>query len=97
MTELKPCPFCGGIPQLQPNLIFIRCDACNVELGESESWKADVIEKWNTRSLDLPSELRKAFEAGVHVNEMGIDYENGESVGGAFDSWLRSRIEKGSE
>ena len=58
--------------------------------------EVDKLEE-NARSLDLPSELRKAFEAGIHVNEMGIDYESGESVGAAFDSWLRSRIESVKE
>lgn len=33
---------------------------------------------------------KEAFEAGVHAAEVGIDYENGETVDGAFQSWLRS-------
>jgi hypothetical protein len=37
------------------------------------------------------AELREAFEAGVWALEDGIDPENGGTIGGAFDSWLKSR------
>jgi hypothetical protein len=87
MTELKPCPFCGETPKQFGNTNAYRCEQC----GKNSGWMSK--DAWNTRSVTLPSdELRHAFEAGVHADEMGIDYENGESVGAAFDSWLRSRI-----
>jgi hypothetical protein len=53
-----------------------------------------LMEDFARRSLPPESEkmeevMRKAFEAGVHASEMGIDYENGETVGGAFDYYFR--------
>jgi hypothetical protein len=40
---------------------------------------------------DVEAELREAFEAGVCASEDGIAFEDGGTIGGAFDSWLKSR------
>ncbi len=34
---------------------------------------------------------REVFAAGIHASEMGIDYENGETDGGAFDAWIERK------
>lgn len=63
MTELKPCPFCGGKAELhlfqmyvgdESYAVNIRCQKCGVE-GAVE-WKVDgknfkqrAIKKWNRR------------------------------------------------
>lgn len=54
--ELKPCPFCGGEPELiseyngEPVLVHkICCTNCGVWL-DWHGCKEDVIEAWNTRA-----------------------------------------------
>lgn len=63
LTELLPCPFCGGKPiaHLQGNaiskkkLITIKCQECSVQrtigaIGNSIEWLENIsIEKWNKR------------------------------------------------
>ena len=57
--ELKPCPFCGGLPLKDREDIF--CDECHVSMkfsdriytGEAENWQEAIeqtIEAWNRRA-----------------------------------------------
>ena len=53
MTELKPCPFCGGEADI---VVYgatgehtIECLTCGAE-GATEYDKAEAIEAWNTRA-----------------------------------------------
>lgn len=65
MTELKPCPFCGGkaklfmeklAPLLQSQMITVRCESCYAESCTSiavygeVSEQAGCIEAWNKRA-----------------------------------------------
>lgn len=63
MSELKPCPFCGGEAELHPSLagFFVGCfnDGCavNPSSGEfvadgvwDEEQKEAAIDAWNTRA-----------------------------------------------
>ena len=72
-VKLKPCPFCGATPFLLINssaeriYAKIKCDRCNVERSdiiaglctwnELECCKDRVLEKWNTRCHENPSEI----------------------------------------
>lgn len=50
-NELKPCPFCGKVPQFVRSYSKIRLDhTCDV-IRINMSWdkKADLISKWNNR------------------------------------------------
>ena len=52
MTELKPCPFCGGVAKILEHywdveVYCIECQASN--RGDS---KAEAIEAWNRRAED---------------------------------------------
>ena len=60
MTELKPCPFCGGkakVIELDPFNRYrgrfhtwgVRCVKCGVEMVSGVS-KEDVIKTWNWRA-----------------------------------------------
>lgn len=50
MTELKPCPFCGGkavYKKLQLGGSVIECIYCNIFVGEV--FGDDVVKAWNRR------------------------------------------------
>ena len=55
MTELKPCPFCGGKarvicnPFAEGDAYFITCVECDMLTGNFDS-EALVIEAWNARA-----------------------------------------------
>ena len=62
---LKPCPFCGAVPQTQINLeedtfmYYIACCHCNLA-GVRSYDKEIAIEKWNTRHY--PADVQQAVE-----------------------------------
>jgi Lar family restriction alleviation protein len=55
MTELKPCPFCGGEAILEtvdgnsPEECYIYCPECDFESGVYSEPKF-IVEKWNRRA-----------------------------------------------
>jgi len=67
--ELKPCPFCGGQPELhlignersRTRKIIIKCTKCRImrtdaAIKNSISWLEDIaIKNWNTRTADKTS------------------------------------------
>lgn len=58
MTELKPCPFCGGEAQRSSNVAYgsqadfewfeVKCSNCTCSVGPYETTGA-AIEAWNAR------------------------------------------------
>ena len=52
MTDLKPCPFCGGEATIFPylelgNLHMVKCRNCNISrVGKSEG---EAVKEWNNR------------------------------------------------
>lgn len=62
MTELKPCPFCGGEAELfeiyhyndSLTLFQAGCEACGIHFRGCRDTKAEArqvaIEKWNRRA-----------------------------------------------
>ncbi len=58
--QLKPCPFCGGKPELCDCVswdgrlgFYVRCNDCHVESGRytgAGSDRQDVTEAWNKRA-----------------------------------------------
>lgn len=59
MSELKPCPFCGGESEriedhfLLPTNKIIACSKCKVRTKPYSSWEK-AIETWNTRTQPNP-------------------------------------------
>ncbi len=60
MSELKPCPFCGGEAKLYVRSIhgllfgdyyWVKCEDCNAETA-SDFEKSVAIEAWNRRAND---------------------------------------------
>lgn len=56
MTDLKPCPFCGGKAEYREMMgaeceyIAIHCTKCGMACTKYEGWGAvDMVEDWNRR------------------------------------------------
>jgi Lar family restriction alleviation protein len=65
MTELKPCPFCGGTPALQSwtpddgddHAHWIECQSCKIEQMALFDTPAEAIAAWNRRAApEVPSD-----------------------------------------
>ena len=58
MSELKPCPFCGGEAELCYSEVDTFCRKCNV-MQETELWNTRPIEDaLNARIAELEAELK---------------------------------------
>lgn len=57
MSELKPCPFCGGEAQVVnrfgdiQHLFYVLCDDC-AACGSLEKNEAEAADAWNTRHVE---------------------------------------------
>lgn len=57
MTELKPCPFCGGeasvleLNGFSMSRYFVSCDTCSAS-GDHRETEEAAIEAWNRRVTD---------------------------------------------
>lgn len=56
MSELKPCPFCGGEAELIehrfcdiPNTYGVRCPICRVQTDQFYAEKESAVFYWNRR------------------------------------------------
>lgn len=73
MSELKPCPFCGGEPQRSSNVAYdnqadfewfeVKCSNCTCSVGPYETTGA-AIEAWNAR-----------WERTYKCAKCGVEYE----------------------
>lgn len=67
MTELKPCPFCGGEAELVIDgtddcpCIWVQCKngCCSIRFCETE---AEAIEAWNKRVPPTNKEIEEYIE-----------------------------------
>ena len=68
MSELKPCPFCGGEAELCYSEVDTFCRKCNV-MQETELWNTRPIEdELRARSARLEAE-------NVNLSKKVTDYE----------------------
>lgn len=77
MSELKPCPFCGGKAYMKDNgngHYSVACQDCFIETG-NEKGKCKAIKEWNTRytpqtELTKKAEKKKPGVAITHSKEL---------------------------
>jgi len=68
MSELKPCPFCGCVPESADGKDYaissVICETCdNIEVMDWEVNKA--IDKWNIRPIE--DELQRKLDIAVEA------------------------------
>lgn len=69
--ELKPCPFCGGKPDIKDN--FIICSNCGCKLSSEKNWNMRVLDD----NIEYNAELVQAVETsyGKHrLSDREYDY-----------------------
>ena len=80
MSELKPCPFCGGEADIsdegtgtEPFRYWVYCpnNACFVEGTAAYATEAEAIEAWNTRADDN-DEAVTCFNCGAQIDMLGM-------------------------
>ena len=64
MSNLKPCPFCGGKAELinrkryaLPNECYVLCLNCGASSGADYDETKNVIKQWNTRVKEVTNDI----------------------------------------
>lgn len=96
MSELKPCPFCGGEAELCYSEVDIFCRKCNV-MQETEMWNTRPIEDaLQARAEKAEEMVERLIEAGDDLAgfTMSATGDNGHSI--TLRKWhaLVDRIQK---
>jgi len=87
MTELKPCPFCGSIADLNrsetdgdyPQIYYICCEnymtcSCRTTMFDT---KKEAIEVWNKRPESDLEKIKKLCENSKNCFECSLRARNG--------------------
>lgn len=87
MSELKPCPFCGGEAELCYSEVDTFCRKCNV-MQETELWNTRPIEDaLRLRIAELEALVERLIEAGNWLNAMHEDGVFVDELNAARTSW----------
>lgn len=100
MTELLPCPFCGGEAEIHPSddwdvnltgaTYFIWCDKCETR-GDYYNTEAEAIAAWNTRAERMCHPKPTAWGgSGYHVSmcsECGGAFHGSPAAGVGFPNF----------
>ena len=70
MSELKPCPFCGGEAEVFSSIFDVWRVVCknNCRAMEDPTDKAAAITAWNTRAPVVPDGMRPIATAPKNMN-----------------------------
>ena len=95
MSELKPCPFCGGEAEEYNNSDFhdcyrVYCMDCGAETQAEEEWNR--AKKWNKREGEI--QLAKQQE---EIERLNIDMQSLVNLGHEANSRLRNDAIKQQE
>ena len=96
MTELKPCPCCGGVADVKTYELrdrcweaLLRCASCGLEIARTGSSEAEArgktVEAWNARWEStchdvLPEKHGEPIEGYWECSECGCEW------GGDYDA-----------
>ena len=87
MSDLKPCPFCGGEAELCYSEVDTFCRKCNV-MQETELWNTRPIEDaLRLRIAELEALVERLIEAGNWLNAMHEDGVFVDELNAARTSW----------
>ncbi|ANI16704.1 hypothetical protein A9C11_23255 [Pseudomonas citronellolis] len=83
MSELKPCPMCGGAAFVGPltrKRWFCECEECGVSMI-SQNDKQAAIDQWNRRAIPadqvlVPIDLFKRLLAHIEYDAAGAPSES---------------------
>jgi hypothetical protein len=51
-TDLKECPFCGGVPEIKPTFagwLKVSCTVCSADINGFTTDPQEVADMWNHR------------------------------------------------
>jgi Lar family restriction alleviation protein len=78
MSELKPCPFCGEMPELSTRpCYYYQCVKSGCE-GQEVSWnntEEEALKSWNTRPIEdaLCAEVAKLMKENQRLNRINAN------------------------
>lgn len=75
MTELKPCPFCGRVPNTQgcgKYGYYVACD-CGIEQSKIYKQKCDAVKHWNRRKTEPQTDEPTWEQVKEYCNKRCLD------------------------
>ena len=74
MSELKPCPWCGGNVTLcygvDSYTYFYRCSKCSASIHLYYAVKDEAIDGWNKRATDEELEFTRQY-----IHDQGLEWD----------------------
>lgn len=94
MSDLKPCPFCGRMPDIEDcgeHRWFIRCK-CGIAQDKLYAQKCDAVRAWNKRKVPITDAIsrRQAIEA-LKTAELGCEVDVIEALPSAGTEIIRCK------
>lgn len=91
MTDLEPCPFCGGEASFKPRSFKTSCDLCGAYVPTGATSSDESIAAWNRRAPSAA--LLRAEEALSPLAAMADRYDP-EDGDGDLECWSGLAVPK---